>query len=202
MILLIGSEGSMGKRYQAILKYLNISFIKCDKESSLEKIAELAIDCDKIIVATPTDTHFEILKYLIPLDKNILCEKPISKSSKEVEKLIKLVEGSSSRLNMVFQYGELVHNSEGESLYDYYKTGNDGLIWDCFQIIALSNYFPVIRNKSPIWTCKINGLNLNISDMDRAYISFLKTWLNNGLNQNLMWILETHKKVENHVLSF
>ena len=198
MILLIGSKGSMGLRYSAIFNYLNIKFIGVDRETSLEKIAELSMNCDKILIATPTDTHFEILKYLIPLDKNILCEKPISKNIKEIETIIKLVNESKSKLNMVFQYGELVHNSEGESIYDYYRSGNDGLNWDCLQIIALSNYFTTIRNKSPIWTCKINGLSLSIADMDRAYITFIKSWINGNLNQNLLWILECHKKVEEY----
>lgn len=44
------------------------------------------------VVATPTDTHYEICKHLIRLGvKAILCEKPIAYSSREARGLLKLV---------------------------------------------------------------------------------------------------------------
>ena len=202
MILLIGANGSMGKRYQAILNYLNKPFIAVDLETSFETVLNIALECNRIIIATPTDTHVKFLRELIPLNKKILCEKPVCKNSAELEEILDLVKNSKSTFEMVFQYGELVNTKKthkGDTFYDYFKTGNDGLKWDCLQIIAIAKGQVKINNKSPIWTCKLNGTVLSSSAMDQAYIDFLDRWLNNKISRSHQWLLDIHKKAENYV---
>ncbi len=101
---------------------------------------------------------------------------------------------------MVFQYGELIkfpHLRKGrDTEYNYFRSGKDGLVWDCLQIIALANDEISLRNDSPIWRCKINGTTLDLSDMDYAYHSFIKKWTKNGIDQNLSDLFKFHKKTE------
>lgn len=198
MILLVGSEGSMGKRYQAIFDHLSIVYKPYDLHvGNLDNLDLIK----KVLIATPTNSHYELLKHFIKLGKDILCEKPICKSSKEVEEILDLAIKHNAKFNMVFQYGEIAFNSENShqfTYYDYYKTGNDGIYWDCLQIIALASGPIKIKNKSPIWKCEINDNELNIASMDYAYIKFIDKWLKGNLKQDYQWLIDIHKKVEEY----
>lgn len=192
-ILILGSEGSMGKRYSACLRYLKHDFDTYD--TSFKN--SLRPDFDKythIAICTPTITHFRYLRELIPLNKNILCEKPISKDLVELSLIKKMLANYKSKLVMMLQYSMIVGPSiKTGSHYNYYKTGNDGLYWDCLQILHLSNDLPKIENTSPIWSCMINGRILSIARMDEAYIMFLQEWVNDKITQDFDRIIRTHQ---------
>jgi len=199
MTLIIGSEGSMGTRYKAILKHLGENFQCTDVMHSEEHVLEKAEKADQIIVCTPTPSHAVILRNVIPTGKKILCEKPISKSLNELDEIFNLCHKHNSNFNMTFQYQELVKNrpySKHLTHYNYFRTGKDGPIWDCLQIIALANGEVEIKNNSPIWTCAINGYALTIADMDGAYVSFIQKWLKNEINQDHNQLFKIHEKVE------
>lgn len=178
MILIIGAQGSMGTRYKAILNDLGVSYIGIDKEVSLPEITNMAKNFKGIILATPTHTHYAIIKSLIPLCVPILCEKPVTKNIEELEDILMSAYKANCPFDMVYQYKYLVDdNSYGPTCYSYFRHGNDGLIWDCMQIIGLSRGPVNLFEKSPIWNCAINGVYLNLSDMDGAYVKQVKDWL-------------------------
>lgn len=195
MILILGSNGSMGKRYQAILTYLGLKFIAIDKCSIINAL-RLFLLCDKVIICTPTDTHFEYLKFLIPMKIKILCEKPVTKNINELQIISRLCEIHSNPITMVMQYSSLFdHGKTGNSSYDYFRTGNDGIYWDCMQIITFATGDIYINNKSPIWRCTLNGTKLNIADMDNAYIDFISRWVLSDEMMTMDFIINSHKKV-------
>lgn len=234
-VLIVGSEGKMGRRYQAILRSLYKDYICFDKRKDNEKFESFKeltwVDChsfhtwsdfvseenfkwDKvtthlnldhvtgIILCTPTETHFELLKQLIPLKKPILCEKPVTKNIEEMEQIADLVLQHSTPFRMVCQYTMLTNSEDfGLSHYDYYNHGADGLVWDCFQIIGLANSGVSLEEKSPIWDCAINGRKLSLADMDRAYIDYVAKWLKEP-NQDINEILEIHRKVNSFEKDF
>jgi hypothetical protein len=198
-ILIIGKNGSMGTRYQAILSKLAIPFYGVDKESSLDD----TIDCckasytDGIILATPTHTHKAFLVKLAKLKKPVLCEKPIVKNASDVKEIIELFKKHETPFTMTMQYSELVDdNSKGDSHFDYFKTGPDGLYWDTLQIVGLAKGKVTVNNKSPIWNCMINGKQLSIVDMDHAYVSFVSKWISGAIEQDGNDLIEMHRKVE------
>lgn len=194
-ILLLGSEGSMGRRYCACLKYLNYKFDTYDRRVNFSQ--PNFTPYTHFMICTPTETHFDYLKELIPMQKHILCEKPLSKDIEELNTVKDLLVNSGSTLTMMLQYSELLSPyTTGNSHYDFYRTGNDGLFWDCLQIIHLSQKTPRLNNTSPIWKCQINGHELKSNLMDAAYVTFIDKWLNNKITQNLGDIIETHKKVK------
>ena len=47
---------------------------------------------EAIVIATPTQTHYEVLMAAIPSGKPIFCEKPITFELDEAEKIVKEVE--------------------------------------------------------------------------------------------------------------
>ena len=189
----------MGVRYQAILKHLDEPYWCVDIGTSEANIINMAEKADRIIICTPTDTHFRFLSILLPIQKPILCEKPIVCSTKQVEEVLKIATLFKTHFSMMMQYAELIpypHVKSGVSLYNYFRSGKDGLIWDCMQIIALANGSVELQNNSPIWKCIINGTELSSSDMDKAYLSFVRKWIEDKINQSHDDLLLFHRKTE------
>lgn len=190
-IFIFGCKGNMAKRYAAILEHLGHSW--CGED--LDYSEGLLSDCDAVIVATPTDTHVKVLRQILDCGKPILCEKPITKDLKELRQLMADCVLAGTKLQMVSQYDHLVDwEGRGPSYYDYFKTGPDGMPWDCLQIIWLAKGEVEIGNKSPVWICKINGMPLDLNDMDGAYVDEIKAWLNRPRN-DIGRILDSHEKV-------
>lgn len=193
--LIIGCNGSMGKRYQAILAHLKQDCYLADISTSNYELDKQIDAAENIIIATPTNTHFELIKKTAKKNKNILCEKPLTKSMKELSLMMDFVEKSKCKFTMTMQYKELISESTvGSSEYNYFRSGNDGLVWDCIQIIGLSKGKLVLQNLSPIWKCKINGKRLNLGDMDLAYVNFVKKFLENKTSDNLEILWNIHEK--------
>lgn len=190
MTLILGHLGSMGKRYGAILNHLKEPWDGWDPLSN--KPPKLPQDYDRFIIASPTNTHMAWLRELECHGKPVLCEKPISKDLKEVEEILRF----RCPLTLQMQYSWLVNrHSSGRSYYDFYHHGSDGLIWDCFQIIALATGKVELAETSPIWRCVINGSHLQRNDMDWAYVQHVKTWLSGAELHTPQQILKWHSKV-------
>lgn len=192
----------MGKRYQAIFRYLGIQFQAFDALHGLDEILRSASASEGVVIASPTATHAQYIEALAPLRKPILCEKPVTKDLLQLRRLISLCRDAGTPLRMMFQYSMLVSSSRiGRSFYNYFRHGNDGLIWDCLQIIALARGTLVLKEESPVWSCVINGQKLNIAHMDAAYIAYVQKWLRDPA-QDLGEIYLIHERVqqaeENH----
>jgi len=86
-------------------------------------------------------------------------------------------------------------NRIGRSHYDYFRHGNDGLVWDCLQIIALARSAPLLRETSPMWSSMINGKALNIAHMDAAYMAYVQAWFKYPA-QDMGEIIGIHEKVD------
>lgn len=180
----------MGKRYQAVLSYLDEPFGCLDPK--LGAMSFIGQNYDRFIIATPTETHLEWVKKLDSFGKPILCEKPLSKNMDEVREIA----ACRSPLTMMMQYAWLVNkHSRGRSYYDYYNHGPDGLVWDCFQIIALAEGPIEIREDSPVWDCIINGTKIRREEMDGAYVNFVRAWIA-GAETPRSKLVEWHKKVK------
>lgn len=195
MITLIGGNGSMGKRYQAILKYLGEDVACFDKDATRQEIWSQSRNSKAIIIASPTDTHMNYLESFLHFDTPILCEKPISKDLEWLELFFDHCKLLKKKFNMTMQYAELATSrSTEDSHYNYFRTGPEGLAWDCLQIIGLAKGKITLNNDSPIWDCKINGQTLDLAAMDGAYLSFVKKWLSGRLFQNYDDLYNMHLK--------
>lgn len=193
-ILIIGSEGAQGKRYQAILKYLHKETYCADLGSDLNQIFGFG-DVDGVIIATPTSDHLDRFHEILDMEEYrgpILCEKPITTDVLRLKELVM----KRPKLTMVMQYRHFLDEEDyGDSFYNYFRHGNDGLYWDCLQIIGLAKGHVTVHETSPIWTCAINGVKLNVQQMDRAYVQEIRSWLR-GEKQDLGQVLAMHEKVQ------
>ena len=124
MKIAVVGTGYWGKNHVRILKeVLNEGKIEelyiCDKnEERVKDIAnnysisyytdykEIPKDIDGIVIATPSDTHYDISKEFLEAGKDVLVEKPMTLNSKEAEKLIKIAEKNGNILmaGHIFRY--------------------------------------------------------------------------------------------------
>ena len=178
-VLILGSKGSMGKRYAAILKHLNVPCTEFDVKDGNPLNGSIK-QCDRVIVATPTSTHMEVLDIITTVMPGapILCEKPVTKSLSDLEQILSMCDARGNDLRMMYQYSLLASDDLYlQSHYNYYAHGSDGIQWDCMQIIGLAKGKVVLKEDSPIWKCTINGKKLKRSDMDRAYVDYVNNWI-------------------------
>ncbi len=188
-VFISGITGNMGSRYALICKRLGLKVYGADIisfSSQLQQCAEEYVD--GIIIATPTYTHMDAINIFASIEGiPILCEKPIRKG--------KVQTSNHFNVRMVNQYKYMIdENKKGQTYYNYFKTGQDSLLWDCINIFGLAKGKLKIKNDSPIWDCMINGQKLNLADMDQAYIDMIEDWVKNPIN-NHKYIEKTHKRV-------
>lgn len=198
----------MGRRYYAILKYLKEEpIIRTDPNYHG---ANKTIAARKFIVATPTDTHFEILADLIEKNpgRSILCEKPICKDAFKLQALkdradyfqvdVHMVSNWSWAIGRALQrVGEVAVRDEMEIEYNYYHSGNDGFFWDCIQPICLAGRFKYNRN-APVFDCKVNGNPVTLDDFSHSYPAMISEWLYGDKKRlfSLEDALKANEKVE------
>jgi hypothetical protein len=198
-VVVVGALGNMGRRYCAILKYLDVPYYAID----VKKLYFDPIDWNKvygIIMATPTATHLYDIASYVSYGKPILCEKPITKNLDLLSEFI--MDHPEMELRMINQYEYLIDPankkySEDLSYYSYYNSGNDGDSWDCINIIGMSNMPVTINKDSPVWNCCINGHVLDRAKVDWSYVENIKDWLC-GHTSNLSYIVKAHRKAFDH----
>ena len=191
-IFISGLSGNMGTRYALICKQeLGLEVFGMDNDHSFSQQATFVRDngIEGVIIATPTMTHLDAVQIFdgyvngIP----ILCEKPIAKCSVNCRQL--------TNVRMVNQYKYLVKpDTVGKTSYNFYKTGNDGLLWDCINIVGLAKGECEIKADSARWQCTINGHELKLADMEQAYVDMIQDWVQNPTG-NMEYINSAHDKV-------
>ena len=114
-VFIAGYEGNMARRYRACLDYIGVAHTGVDIGSSYP------IDwneIDGIILATPTNLHIHHIEFYKMFDKPILCEKPISLKGFSLPDI---------NIQMINQYEHCGPFPGGETYYDCWRTGGDGL---------------------------------------------------------------------------
>jgi hypothetical protein len=100
--------GLIGKGYWGTIllskleKICDVKFV-CNSKDNYKTKLDLV---DWVFVATPNDTHFNIVKYCLQLKKNVFCEKPLTLSYKKSKKLLNLAKKYGVKLYVsdVFNY--------------------------------------------------------------------------------------------------
>lgn len=190
-VLLVGSEGSIGQRYKAILNYLKVPFFTYDVKTDRRNV--LYKEYSHLIVATPTYTHLDIAQ-AIPKDVFALIEKPIVTKEKD---LLTLEKALHPRIFQVNQYAYIPGiNGDGETYYNFFRTGSDGILFDCITLIYLAKSIINLGNTSPFWQCKINGRDILYQSLEQSYVNMIKDFLG---KREFLWneenIIKAHKAV-------
>ena len=185
--LLLGGRGSIGRRYEAILKFLEkdyFIFDIADRDSPDPKVGEYYLkalgdmnrgDWDKAIVCTPTDSHYSDAKRLLDVcrvkrcKKDILIEKPVSKSPREIADL------DRDRIYMVCNY-KYALMGRVPLKWTYYNTGRDGLYWDLIQLLYINPELE-IDPKGIIWTLETNEGEMSYREVEQSYYDMILSFL-------------------------
>jgi hypothetical protein len=190
---IFGIRGNMARRYIACLRYLGHEIDGHDKGDAFT-LGKLK-DASGVIICSPSDEHLTHIKQAIPSQLPILCEKPITRNFDELQTFEKNQHLNLSQLQMVNQYSFLEAGSRGGlTEYDYFKSGADGLLWDCINIVGLARGKVRLANNSPVWDCAINGKQLSLADMDVAYLKMISSWVKNPVS-NWSYTEMAHRKV-------
>lgn len=197
-VMVLGGAGNMGRRYCAVLRHLGILPVPIDvADGSISKLERSMTSVQGIIIATPTGSHVNDIAQVSPFGLPILCEKPISTNIARVWSALAIAKHTQTPLSMVNQYVMLTDPTDsGESYYDYWNHGRDGLLWDCISVIALARGKITLGEDSAFWRCAINGRRLSPADMDEAYIEMIRDWVANPLPA-YEYIELAHNKVQN-----
>lgn len=196
-VMVLGGMGNMGRRYCAVLRHLGIKAVPIDvADGSMAKMESSLLGVQGIIIATPTGSHANDIADLSPFGLPLLCEKPISTKMARVISSLAIAKHTQTPLSMVNQYCMLTDpNDVGDSYYDYWNHGRDGLAWDCISVIALARGKITLGEESPKWMCAINGRQLSSAMMDQAYIEMIRDWCKNPLPA-YEYIELAHNKVQ------
>ena len=204
-VAVVGGKGNMGRRYIAILRLLNVEHYVIDIGTD----RQIDPKTTGIIISTPTETHYNMLKEFGAYNIPILIEKPICKDLNQLEDILDF---TKTNLRMINQYeywfkdkpevkirawlGEAGKgNKKYSTYYNYYHSGVDGMLWDCINIIGLDSSEKITLGQNlPTWECWINGEKIPREEMDDAYIWNIDDWLEK-LDDNRKYILMAHRKV-------
>ena len=192
-VLIVGSDGNMGRRYKAVFRSLQIPTVGVDLNSPMTDREGI----DGILIATPTPTHLDMIYEYSAYKVPILCEKPISLDLCSLTHLLGFCRENNVNLTMVNQYRYIEGydpDGRGPTYYNYWNTGKDGIPWDLISVVALAKGEVTLGNDSPVWMGIINGKRLHLCDMDQAYINMIRDWAANPIG-DLSYIESAHKKV-------
>ena len=192
-VLLIGSRGSIGRRYMSILNYLGIEVEGYDTLDHGHVIRDFHNEhddsFDKAIIASPTLTHYFYCKKLLEMNKPFLVEKPLSRFPGECADLIALDKNKLGRIVCNYLYALDGHKP---AFYDYYNTGGDGVLWDLSQLIYMNPKIE-ISTRSPIWKLmRDDGVRVTYDELESSYIFMVKDFLDvdNLGHADRLWTLE------------
>lgn len=169
MIALLGYKGSIGSRYDTILKSLGLNYERIEKDDYI-----IPDRWTKAIIATPTRTHYELAKLCEERKIPYLVEKPATKDINEAEEML------------AWEYGFIVNNysfiaqAKLNIYYNFFKTGSDGLHWDLVQLIykAKINDLDIkIETDSPVWTLKMDDYEVPYREIETSYIRMIRAFI-------------------------
>ena len=178
--LLIGA-GYWGKNFIRLLnkednlfnlKYILDTQLNIPEYKNFDNIEDLYSvidDIDVAIVCTPTKTHFEIVKYLLSNNVNVLVEKPLTTKLSEAVELYNLAEKNNLVLLTDHTF---LYNTSVLYINDLIKSGEIGdLVHISFE---RTNLGPIRSDVSCLWdlaTHDISIMNALIEDKVENYSS-------------------------------
>ena len=161
--------GYWGKNYYRILNSndnINLSAVVDSNQNinldegiqhfpDLEHLLNSEISIDAAIVATPTNTHYEITKKLLNNGINVLVEKPLSTKSNEASELINLADEKNLVLltDHTFLYNEAINFA--------IKSIHDGEIGSLLHInFERTNLGPIRSDVSCLWDLTTHDVSI------------------------------------------
>lgn len=194
MIALIGGKGSIGRRYQAVLNYLDQPFRIIDLGDPKENLK----GCTKAIIASTTSTHEDWCWEAFYQEIPFLCEKPLSKSKSAIQSMMSRGVTGYVVNNWQFVATNFDNKMPSRLFYDFYNTGKDGLLWDVCQLILLSDLAECelqVMTDSYFWHAEWGEKTIPYEAIEQSYMQMVRAFLN-GETHRLWGLNKAYRMTE------
>jgi len=140
---LIGT-GNWGKNYIHTIKNISDTELCWTATRNYKDVLNL---CDAVIIATPSETHYQIVKDCLNSNKDVLVEKPFTKNSKEALELVNL----ANEKNKILMVGHLfLYHSGIKKLKELIDDKYFGDIWEIHsKRLSMNNGIDALWEMSP-----------------------------------------------------
>jgi len=169
--------GLIGKGYwgkillSKLEKISDVKFVYGSKDDYITKLNSV----DWIFIATPNDTHYNIVKNCIKKGKNVFCEKPLTPTYNQSKELFDLAKDYKTKLyvNDVFNYRD-----ETINLYQILnKKDKINVVWEkesnneFFDMLYHDLYllYPLLNENITINWPNINNINFNYKGLSKLH---------------------------------
>jgi predicted dehydrogenase len=106
------------------LSRISKNFPNVHVEQDYQRVLENS-DIDAVVVATPTNTHYAIVRNALLANKHVMCEKPLCQTSQEAEELIEL----AKERNLILMVGHVFLFNRGIlKIKEYLDAGELGTL--------------------------------------------------------------------------
>ena len=176
-VAVVGARGIMGRRYVSILRcfdYVTLTEIDIDNKALLRK------NYDRIIIATPTATHCDLLNMLHKKAEYILCEKPIDTDADNIPLVYK---NCFMVNNWVYVTGTFLKPNAHKIRYKYFNWSANNDAYDAIQPVYLARTLKM--SSGPLFLCTIDDTSVTREDFDCSYIAMINEFL--GLQQDFKY---------------
>ena len=103
-------------------------------------------EVDALVIATPTETHYELSQKALAAGKHVFTEKPVAKEPAECEELIRLARAQNLHL---FVGHVFVYNAGIKAVKEYLDAGDLGRIY--YVNMTRTNLGPIRRDVNAFW---------------------------------------------------
>ena len=111
--------------HEKLSKFCDVKFVCTSKDDYIWELENV----DWVVVATPDDTHYEIVKNCLWFGKNVFCEKPLTPTYEQSEKLFRLAEMKNVKLyvNDIQNYRDYNYEITRHNLVERRKGGGGNI---------------------------------------------------------------------------
>lgn len=162
-----------GRRQQVEQRYPTVG-VAAD---AADAIADDSVDA--VVVATPTSTHYGLVKAALEAGKHVLVEKPITTSVAEGEELCALAEARG----LVLMVGHVfVYNAGVQAVKDHLREGTLGRVF--YMSMVRTNLGPIRVDVNASWDLASHDVSIANYWMDAEPVSASAiggSWINEGI---------------------
>jgi predicted dehydrogenase len=134
---------------------------------------------DAVVVATPTSTHYELVKAALTAGKHVLVEKPLATTSRHGEELVEL----AARVQRVLMVGHVfLYNVAVREVKRYLERGDLGRVY--YASMVRTNLGPIRVDVNAAWDLASHDISIVNYWLDSAPLSATasgQAWLNRGI---------------------
>ncbi len=112
-------------------------------------------DIRAVVIATPTSTHYKIVKECLEHGKDVLCEKPLTQNLAEAEELVEL---AKSREQILMVGHVFIYNTGIQKLREYIQSDTLGKVYYIHS--TRTNLGPIREDANVVWDLASHDISI------------------------------------------